>query len=33
MKPLSIAEMEKAIMDAVAEEDERTVREWREGHE
>jgi len=33
MKPLSIEEMDEAIMDAVAEDDERMMREWREGRE
>lgn len=33
MKPMSIEEMDEAIMDAVAEDDERIMREWREGSE
>lgn len=33
MKPLTIEEMDDAIMDAVAEDDERIMREWREGRE
>ena len=33
MKPLTIEEMDEAIMDAVAEDDERIMREWREGRE
>jgi AbrB family looped-hinge helix DNA binding protein len=33
IKPLSIEEMDQAIMDAVAEDDERIMREWREGGE
>ena len=33
MKPLTIEEMDEAIMDAVAEDDERIMRDWREGRE
>jgi antitoxin PrlF len=32
-KSLSIEDMDDAIMDAVAEDDERIMREWREGTE
>jgi antitoxin PrlF len=32
-KPLSIQEMDAGIMDAVAEDDERIMREWHEGRE
>lgn len=31
MKPLSVEEIDEAIMDAVAEDDERIEREWHEG--
>ena len=33
MKRLSVEEIDEAIMDAVAEDDERIVREWHEGKE
>jgi len=33
MKPLSVEEIDEAIMDAVAEDDERIMREWHEGKE
>lgn len=32
-KTVSVEEMDDAIMDAVAEDDERIMREWREGSE
>lgn len=32
-RSLTIEEMDEAIMDAVAEDDERIMREWREGSE
>lgn len=31
MKPMSIEDMDQAMMDAVAEDNERIMREWREG--